>query len=89
MALGATARDVLLLIARQGMMLVLAGIALGTLAAVLTAGLLRGLLFGVTATDPVTFVGVAAVLAIAGVLAIIIPARRATRVDPTRALNAS
>ena len=89
MALGATARDVLLLIARQGMMLVLAGIALGTIAAVLTAGLLRGLLFGVTATDPVTFVGVAVVLAIAGVLAIIIPARRATRVDPTRALNAS
>ena len=89
MALGATARDVLLLIARQGMMLVLAGIALGTVAAILTAGLLRGLLFGVTATDPVTFVGVAAVLAIAGVLAIIIPARRATRVDPTRALTAS
>ncbi len=89
MALGATARDVLVLIARQGMTLVLAGIAVGSLAAVLTTGLLRGLLFGVTTTDPLTFIGVAVVLVVAGVMASIIPARRATRVDPTRALNAS
>jgi predicted permease len=89
MALGATARDVLVLVARQGMVLVVAGIALGIVAAIAATRLLRELLFGVTATDPATFVAVAAVLAIAGVLASIIPARRATRVDPTRALNAS
>ena len=89
MALGATARDVLLLVTRQGMTLVLAGIVLGIVAAIASTRLLQELLFGVTATDPATFVAVAAVLALAGMLASIIPARRATRVDPTSALNAS
>jgi ABC-type antimicrobial peptide transport system permease subunit len=89
MALGATARDVLLLVTRQGMKLVLAGVALGIVAAMVATRLLQELLFGVTATDPVTFAGVAVVLVIAGMLASIIPARRATRVDPARALNAS
>jgi predicted lysophospholipase L1 biosynthesis ABC-type transport system permease subunit len=89
MALGATARDVLVLVARQGMTLVTAGIALGIVAAIVSTRLLRELLFGVTTTDPFTFIAVAVVLVIAGTLASIIPARRATRVDPTRALNAS
>jgi predicted permease len=89
MALGATARDVLLLVTRQGMKLVIAGIAVGVVAAILATRLLQELLFGVTATDPVTFVAVALTLIISGVVASIIPARRATRVDPTRALNAS
>ena len=89
MALGATARDVLFLVARQGMKLVIAGIVLGLIAALISTRLLQELLFGVTATDPVTFIAVALVLIIAGLLASIIPARRATRVDPTRALNAS
>jgi putative ABC transport system permease protein len=89
MALGATARDVLVLVGRQGMTLVIAGIVLGLGAAIIATRLLRELLFGVTATDPLTFAVVALVLIIAGLLASIIPARRATRVDPTRALNAS
>ena len=89
MALGATARDVLFLVARQGMKLVIAGIVLGLIAALISTRLLQELLFGVTATDPVTFIAVALVLIVAGLLASIIPARRATRVDPTRALNAS
>jgi predicted permease len=89
MALGATARDVLVLVGRQGMKLVIAGVVLGLAAAIIATRLLRELLFGVTATDPLTFVAVAVVLIIAGMLASIIPARRATRVDPTRALSAS
>jgi predicted permease len=89
MALGATARDVVLLVARQGMKLVVAGIVLGIVAAIVSTRLLQELLFGVTATDPFTFAAMAVVLVIAGLLASLIPARRATRVDPTRALNAS
>ena len=89
MALGATARDVLVLVGRQGMKLVIAGVVLGLAAAVVATRLLRELLFGVTVTDPLTFVAVSVVLIVAGLLASIIPARRATRVDPTRALNAS
>jgi predicted permease len=89
MALGATARDVLVLVARQGMKLVLAGIVVGIAAAIAATRLLQELLFGVTATDPTTFALVAIVLTVAGLAASIIPARRATRVDPTRALNAS
>ncbi len=89
MALGATARNVVVLITGQGLRLVLAGIVLGVGMAVVTTRLLRELLVGVTPTDPATFVTVVIVLLGSAMLASIIPAHRAARVDPTRALRAS
>ena len=89
MALGATAQDVVVLIAVQGLRLVIVGIVVGLGVAILATRLLREALVGVTPTDPATFASVVIVLVAAGLLASIIPARRATRVDPTRALSAS
>jgi putative ABC transport system permease protein len=87
MALGARRRDVLKLIVRQGMTLAFAGAALGLLASLALARLMKTLLFGVSATDPLTFGGVALLLLGVALLACWIPARRATRVDPMIALR--
>jgi putative ABC transport system permease protein len=87
MALGATSRDVLRLIVGQGMRLILFGVALGLGGAYLSTRALERLLFGVSATDPVTFAGVALLLSAIAFLACLIPARRATRVDPMEALR--
>jgi len=89
MALGATARDVIMLITRQTLRLVIAGIVVGMVMAALATRLLRELLVGVSPTDPTTFASVVIVLVGAALLASVVPARRATRVDPTRALSAS
>jgi putative ABC transport system permease protein len=87
MALGAQRRDVLKLIVRQGMSLLVIGIAFGLAGAFAATRLMSSLLFEVTARDPLTFVGVTVVLAVVALLACYIPARRATKVDPLIALR--
>jgi len=86
-ALGAQRRDVLQLVLAQGTRLTFLGVAIGVFAALALSRLLATLLFGVSATDPLTFAGVAALLAVVALLACFIPARRATRVDPLVALR--
>jgi hypothetical protein len=88
MALGATARTVQLLALKQAMMLVLLGLALGVPAAVAMTHVLRSQLFGLSAADPITYAGVALLLAFVALLACYFPARRATKVDPLIALRA-
>jgi putative ABC transport system permease protein len=86
-ALGAQRRDVLRLVLVQGTRLTLLGVAIGVLGALALSRLLGTLLFSVSATDPLTFAGVAGLLAVVALLACFIPARRATRVDPIVALR--
>jgi putative ABC transport system permease protein len=88
MALGATARDILLITARHGLPPIALGLAGGIAAALAATRLLRATLRGVSPTDPTTLVTVVAVLAAAAALATYIPARRATRINPMTALRA-
>jgi putative ABC transport system permease protein len=87
MALGAQAGDVMRLVVGHGLALSLTGIGIGLIASFALTRLMKGLLFGVTASDPVTFIGISLLLAVIGFLASWIPARRAARVDPLVALR--
>jgi ABC-type antimicrobial peptide transport system permease subunit len=87
MALGARPLDVLLLVVRQGMMLVLIGVVVGLAGALVLTRVMSSLLFAVTERDPVTFVVVAALLIAVAFIACFVPARRATKVDPLLALR--
>jgi predicted permease len=87
MALGAEARDVLRLIIGQGLKLVLIGIGIGLGGALALTRLMTSLLYGVSPTDPLTFIGVSLLLILVALLACWFPARRATKVDPMIALR--
>jgi putative ABC transport system permease protein len=87
MALGAKPCDILRLVVGHGMKLTFAGIALGVIASLALTRIMSNLLFGITATDLPTFLGVSAVLTFVAFLANYIPARRATRVNPVVALR--
>jgi len=86
-ALGARRRDVLVFVLQRGARLILPGIGAGIVGAMLLARFLQSQLYGISAADPVTLVGVPAAIACAGLLACLLPARRAARVDPVIALR--
>jgi putative ABC transport system permease protein len=88
MALGARGADVQLLVVAETLRTVGIGIAVGVVAALAGARVLRALVYSVSATDPLTFVAVPAIVVVVATLAAIIPARRASRVDPISVLRA-
>jgi predicted permease len=87
MALGADRSSVLALVLRQGFVLAAIGVAIGVGLSALASRLVESLLFGVPGVDPVTFAGACALFALVTLVATYIPARRAARVDPLRALR--
>jgi ABC-type antimicrobial peptide transport system permease subunit len=86
-ALGASIRNIMLLVMRRGLWQILAGLALGLAAAFPAARLMASLPIGVSPTDPVVFIAVAAALATVGLVACWLPARRASRLDPVKAIR--
>ena len=87
MALGAQRRDVMKLVLRQGMKLTLMGVAVGLFASAALTRLMTQLLFDVSASDPMTFVAIALILVVVAVVACLLPALRATKIDPMVALR--
>jgi putative ABC transport system permease protein len=86
-AMGASGADVLRVVLRQGIALGLAGLSMGAMGAFFLTHFLAGVLFGISAVDPLTFLGMVLLLGSVTLLACYLPARRATRVDPTIALR--
>ena len=86
-ALGAESRDIYRVVLRHGMTLTFVGLIIGIGISLVVTRLARGLLFGVSPVDPLTLGVVAAILAVVALVASIVPARRATRVDPVQALR--
>ena len=87
LALGAQAAQVKNMVVRQGMVLAAVGVVIGLVAAFWLAKLITAFLFGVTARDPFVFAGVPVLLTCVALLAVWLPARRASRVDPIIALR--
>jgi predicted permease len=87
-ALGARTSDILRLVIVEGMSPVLVGVAAGAIAALASAGVMRTLVFGVSASDPVTFAAVGATLTLVALIASLAPAYRALRLDPVKSLRA-
>jgi putative ABC transport system permease protein len=87
MALGAQPRDVLKLVVRQAMLLVLGGVGIGLLASLALTRLMKSLLFNVGVTDPLTFAVIALLMTFIALLACLVPALRATKIDPLVALR--
>jgi putative ABC transport system permease protein len=88
-ALGAPTADVLRLVIVEGMSPALVGIAAGTIAALALAKVLRTLVYGISASDPLTLAAVAATLAVVALMATLVPAYRALRLDPVKVLRAN
>jgi putative ABC transport system permease protein len=87
MALGAEAKRIVTLIVSHGMTLIITGVVIGLIGAIALTRLMEGLLFGVSTTDPVVFVVIALTLLIVALIACLVPARKATRIDPIIALR--
>jgi ABC-type antimicrobial peptide transport system permease subunit len=87
MALGAQIKHILTMVLKQGMTLVAIGVALGLGASWLLTRLIERLLFQVSATDPITFAAISVLLIAVALIACYLPARRAARVDPLKALH--
>jgi putative ABC transport system permease protein len=87
MALGASVRDVLRLVISRGLRLTIAGIVIGAVAALLLTRLMGNLLYQVSPRDPIAFGAALIILIAVALVACFLPARRATRIDPVRALR--
>jgi putative ABC transport system permease protein len=87
LALGARPANILSLVLKQGVLLTGIGVVVGLVAALILTRLMASLLFGTTSTDAITYLGVSALLAAVAIFATYVPARRATQVDPIKALR--
>jgi ABC-type antimicrobial peptide transport system permease subunit len=88
MALGATPREILLLVVRQGVTVAVVGVAAGLVGALAVTRFMESLLFGISSRDPLTFAVIAALLGLTALLASYVPARQAARINPMVSLRA-